>query len=34
MQLLNNNLITSPLQTTAGIADVYVMMLSFKYTFQ
>ena len=34
MQLLNNNLITSPLQTTAGIADVYVMMLSFRYTFQ
>ena len=34
---LNNvsgNLITSPLQTTAGIADVYVMMLSFRYTFQ
>ena len=34
MQLLNNNLITSSLQTTAGIADVYVMMLSFRYTFQ
>ena len=34
MQLLNNNLITSPLQTTAGTADVYVMMLSFRYTFQ
>ena len=31
---LNGNLITTPLQTTAGIADVYVMMLSFRYTFQ
>ena len=34
---LNNvsgNLITSPLQTSAGIADVYVMMLSFRYTFK
>lgn len=28
------NLITSPLQTTAGISDVYVMMLSFRYTFR
>jgi hypothetical protein len=26
-------LITSPLQTQAGISDVYVMMLSFRYTF-
>ena len=34
MQLLNGNLITTPLQTTAGTADVYVMMLSFRYTFQ
>lgn len=34
MQLLNGNLITNPLQTTAGIADVYVMMLSFRYQFQ
>ena len=34
---LNNvggNLITKPLQTSAGINDVYVMMLSFRYTFQ
>ncbi|HXI29440.1 MAG TPA: hypothetical protein VNG89_13470, partial [Vicinamibacterales bacterium] len=34
MQLLNGNLITSPFQTAAGINDVYVMMLSFRYTFQ
>ena len=34
MQTLNGNLITTPLQTTAGTADVYVMMLSFRYTFQ
>jgi hypothetical protein len=34
LQNLSGNLITSPLQTTAGIADVYVMMLSFRYTFQ
>jgi hypothetical protein len=34
MQLANGNLITSPLQTAAGINDVYVMMLSFRYTFQ
>ena len=26
-------LLTSPLQTSAGINDVYVMMLSFRYTF-
>jgi hypothetical protein len=31
---LSGNLITTPLQTSAGIADVYVMMLSFRYTFQ
>jgi carboxypeptidase family protein len=29
----NGNLITTPLQTAAGISDVYVMMLSFRYTF-
>jgi hypothetical protein len=34
LQTLSGNLITSPLQTSAGIADVYVMMLSFRYTFQ
>jgi len=31
---VNGNLITAPLQTSAGIADVYVMMLSFRYTFR
>jgi len=34
MQTLSGNLITTPLQTSAGILDVYVMMLSFRYTFQ
>ena len=34
LQNVSGNLITSPLQTSAGIADVYVMMLSFRYTFQ
>ena len=34
LQTLSGNLITSPLQTSAGISDVYVMMLSFRYTFQ
>jgi hypothetical protein len=34
LQNVSGNLITSPLQTTAGVADVYVMMLSFRYTFQ
>ena len=34
MQTLNGQLITTPRQTSAGIADVYVMMLSFRYTFQ
>jgi len=33
MQVANGNLLTSPLQTNAGIADVYVMMLSFRYGF-
>ena len=33
LQNLSGNLITTPLQTTAGIADIYVMMLSFRYTF-
>ena len=33
-QTVNGNLITSPLQTSAGIADVYVMMVRFRYTFQ
>jgi hypothetical protein len=34
LQVVNGALITNSLQTTAGIADVYVMMLSFRYTFQ
>lgn len=34
MQLLNGNPITKSYQTSAGIADVYVMMLSFRYSFQ
>jgi len=33
LQSLSGNLLTSPLQTSAGIGDVYVMMLSFRYTF-
>ena len=33
MQTANGNLLTSPWQTNAGIADVYVMMLSFRYQF-
>jgi hypothetical protein len=40
LQNLNGNLITTPLQTTANISsiasspsDVYIMMLSFRYTF-
>ena len=33
LQNLSGNLLTSPLQTTAGINDVYVMMVSFRYTF-
>jgi hypothetical protein len=34
MQTLNGQLLTTPYQTNAGISDVYVMMLSFRYTFQ
>jgi hypothetical protein len=34
LQNLSGNLISTPLQTSAGINDVYVMMLSFRYTFQ
>ncbi len=41
LQTLSGNLITNPLQTSANIAsipsqasDVYIMMLSFRYTFQ
>jgi hypothetical protein len=41
LQNLSGNLITNPLQTSATIAsipsqasDVYIMMLSFRYTFQ
>jgi hypothetical protein len=34
LQNVSGNLITTPLQTTAGIADVRVVMLSFRYTFQ
>jgi hypothetical protein len=33
MALQNNDLFTNPLQTNAGISDVYVMMLSFRYSF-
>jgi hypothetical protein len=33
MALQNNDLFTNPYQTNAGIADVYVMMLSFRYSF-
>ena len=33
MQTFNGQLLTTPWQTTAGIADVYVMMLSFRYLF-
>ena len=33
MQLANGAYITNPLQTSAGISDVYVMMLSFRYGF-
>ena len=33
LQTLNGQLLTTPLQTSAGIADVYVMMLSFRYNF-
>jgi hypothetical protein len=34
LQTTSGNLITNPRQTSAAIADVYVMMLSFRYTFQ
>ena len=34
LQTASGNLITSPLQTNAGLSDVYVVMLSFRYTFQ
>ncbi len=34
LQNQSGNLITTPLQTAAGLGDVYVMMLSFRYTFQ
>jgi len=34
LQTFNGQLLTTPWQTTAGISDVYVMMLSFRYTFQ
>ena len=34
LQTAGGNLITNARQTSAGIADVYVMMLSFRYTFQ
>ncbi len=34
LQTLSGNLITSPIQTSAGTNDVYVAMLSFRYTFQ
>jgi len=34
LQTLNGQLLTTPYQFNAGISDVYVMMLSFRYTFQ
>ena len=34
MQLLNGNYIQNPRQSSANLSDVYVMMLSFRYTFQ
>jgi hypothetical protein len=34
MAVVNGALPTKSYQTTAGIADVYVMMISFRYTFQ
>jgi hypothetical protein len=34
LQTASGNLITSARQTSAGIADVYVLMLSFRYMFQ
>lgn len=33
LQTFNGALLTSPYQTSAGISDVYVMMLSFRYSF-
>jgi hypothetical protein len=33
LQTLNGNLLTTPLQTSAGISDVYGLMLSFRYSF-
>jgi hypothetical protein len=33
MQSASGVLLTTPWQTNAGISDVYVMMLSFRYTF-
>ena len=33
MQSASGNLLTTPFQTNAGISDVYVMMLSFRYAF-
>jgi hypothetical protein len=33
LAVVNGQLLTAPYQTNAGIADVYVMMLSFRYTF-
>ena len=34
MQTLSGQLLTTPQQTNAGLSDVYVVMLSFRYTFQ
>lgn len=34
LQNVSGVLITNPLQTSAGLSDVYTMMLSFRYTFQ
>src|SRR5262249_27782843 len=34
LQTLSGNLLTNSRQTSAALTDVYVMMLSFRYTFQ
>jgi hypothetical protein len=34
LQTVSGQLLTTPLQTNAGLADVFVAMLSFRYTFQ
>ena len=34
LQTANGQLLTSPFQTSANLSDVYVIMLSFRYTFR